>query len=200
MDERLPGSRRAGRGPRQAQGIYRATLELLTEGGYDGLTVEGVAARSGVNKTTIYRWWPDKDALLGAAVVQSDLLRISVPDTGSLRGDLRGLVRELVRLMTGQATSGVVAATLAAVAARPGLEWLAREFVADRLSGERVVFERALVRGELREAVDPALLVDLLAGAVWSRVMLRQESIPDDFAERVVDVVLDGCLGEPRSG
>lgn len=194
MDDRLPGSRRAGRGPRQAQKIYRVTLDLLAECGYDDLTVEGVAARAGVNKTTIYRWWSDKDALLGAALVQSDLLRLTVPDTGSLRGDLRGLVRELVELMTGEATSRVVVAALGAVAGRPRLEWLAREFVADRLSGERAVFDRAVARGELRAAVEPAVIVDLLAGAVWSRVMLRQAPVSEEFAEQVVDVVLDGCL------
>lgn len=194
VDDRLPGSRRAGRGPRQAQKIYRVTLDLLAECGYDDLTVEGVAARAGVNKTTIYRWWSDKDALLGAALVQSDLLRLTVPDTGSLRGDLRGLVRELVELMTGEATSRVVVAALGAVAGRPRLEWLAREFVADRLSGERAVFDRAVARGELRAAVEPAVIVDLLAGAVWSRVMLRQALVSEEFAEQVVDVVLDGCL------
>lgn len=194
VDDRLPGSRRAGRGPRQAQKIYRVTLDLLAECGYDDLTVEGVAARAGVNKTTIYRWWSDKDALLGAALVQSDLLRLTVPDTGSLRGDLRGLVRELVELMTGEATSRVVVAALGAVAGRPRLEWLAREFVADRLSGERAVFDRAVARGELRAAVEPAVIVDLLAGAVWSRVMLRQAPVSEEFAEQVVDVVLDGCL------
>lgn len=194
VDDRLPGSRRAGRGPRQAQKIYRVTLDLLAECGYDDLTVEGVAARAGVNKTTIYRWWSDKDALLGAALVQSDLLRLTVPDTGSLRGDLRGLVRELVELMTGEATSRAVVAALGAVAGRPRLEWLAREFVADRLSGERAVFDRAVARGELRAVVEPAVIVDLLAGAVWSRVMLRQAPVSEEFAEQVVDVVLDGCL------
>lgn len=194
VDDRLPGSRRAGRGPRQAQKIYRVTLDLLAECGYDDLTVEGVAARAGVNKTTIYRWWSDKDALLGAALVQSDLLRLTVPDTGSLRGDLRGLVRELVELMTGEATSRVVVAALGAVAGRPRLEWLAREFVADRLSGERAVFDRAVARGELRATVEPAVIVDLLAGAVWSRVMLRQAPVSEEFAEQVVDVVLGGCL------
>lgn len=190
--DKLPGSRRPGRGPRQAQEIYRVTLELLADGGYDGLTVEGVAARAGVNKTTIYRWWPDKDALLGAAIVQSALLRFDVPDTGSLRGDLSELVRRLVALMTG-AASGVVVAALAAVASRSSLAWLAREFVTDRLAGERAVFERAVERGELSDSVDPELIVDLLAGAVWSRVMLRQSPVSDDFADQVVEVVLRGC-------
>ncbi|EID54020.1 transcriptional regulator [Saccharomonospora xinjiangensis XJ-54] len=193
VDDKLPGSRRAGRGPRQAQAIYQVTLELLAEGGYDGVTIEGVAARSGVNKTTIYRWWADKDALLGAAIIQSSLLRFEVPDTGSLRGDLRVLVRRVVRLLTEDSTSRVVAAALSAVAGRPRLAWLAREFFADRLSGERAVFGRAAERGELSDSVDPALVLDLLAGAVWSRVILRQMPVTGEFADQVVDVVLEGC-------
>ncbi|MFD0467130.1 TetR/AcrR family transcriptional regulator [Nonomuraea thailandensis] len=78
--------------PRKQQEIFDATLRLVAERGYDGLTVEGVAERSGVNKTTIYRWWPSKAALLGAALVESDVLGFDSPDTGSLRGDLVALV------------------------------------------------------------------------------------------------------------
>lgn len=86
--------------PRKEQQIFQATLELLAAKGYEGLTVEGVAERSEVNKTTIYRWWPSKAALLAAALVKADLLAMEPPDTGSLRGDLEALVQRVVALLT----------------------------------------------------------------------------------------------------
>ncbi|HEV7977720.1 TetR/AcrR family transcriptional regulator [Amycolatopsis sp.] len=169
----MSGARRPGSGPRQAEAIFTATLQLL-EHGYDGLTMEGVAARSGVNKTTIYRWWPAEDALLGAALLDSSLLELAVPDTGSLRGDLLGLTEHVLRLLHTEPTVAVIAGALAANVGRPHLAELAKTYFADRLAKELVVFERAERRGDLRAGVDPMLVLDLLAGAVWARVMIRQ--------------------------
>ncbi|MGW0517792.1 TetR/AcrR family transcriptional regulator [Crossiella sp. NPDC003009] len=182
-------ARRSGDGPRQAEAIFTAVLELLAEHGYDGLTVEGVAARSGVHKTTIYRWWADKDALLGAALLNSALLELPVPDTGTLRGDLLALTRHVLRLLTTEPSASVVTAALAA-AGRPVLARLAHEFFADRFDRELVLFERAVARGELPADTDAKLVVDLLAGAVWTRVLLRQERPPADYAAQAVDLVL----------
>ena len=86
----VPRSRGPGR-PRDArhdQAILAATLRILQEKGYGGLTIEGVAARAGVGRPTIYRRWPSKPALVVAALVQSARLAVPVLDTGSLRRDL----------------------------------------------------------------------------------------------------------------
>ncbi|GAA2812972.1 TetR/AcrR family transcriptional regulator [Crossiella cryophila] len=182
-------ARRPGDGPRQAQAIFTATLELLAERGYDGLTMEGVAARSGVHKTTIYRWWTDKDALLGAALLNSALLELPAPDTGTLRGDLLALTGHVLRLLTTEPSASVITAALTA-AGRPVLSRLAHEFFADRLAGELVIFDRARQRGEIAADIDPKLVVDLLAGAMWTRVLLRQEQPPPGFAAQAVDLVL----------
>ncbi|MEV4188745.1 TetR/AcrR family transcriptional regulator, partial [Streptosporangium canum] len=100
--------------PRKEQQIFRATLELLAGKGYDGLTVEGVAERSGVNKTTIYRWWPSKAALLAAALVEADLLAMEPPDTGSLRKDLEALVQGVAALLTRPPAADIAVAALGA--------------------------------------------------------------------------------------
>ncbi|MFG3436090.1 TetR/AcrR family transcriptional regulator [Nonomuraea sp. NPDC047897] len=176
-------------GPRKQQEIFDATLRLVAERGYDGLTVEGVAERSGVNKTTIYRWWPSKAALLGAALVEADVLGFEPPDTGSLRGDLVALVEGVVRLLTEPPARDVVVAALGAAVRHPDLD--ARAFFADRFARERQIFERAARRGE-PAAADPMLVVDLLAGAVWLRAVFRGLPLDDDFASRAVSAVLDG--------
>jgi AcrR family transcriptional regulator len=187
--------RRPGKGPRHAVEIYRATLDLLVERGYDGLTIEGVAAHSGVNKTTIYRWWQSKDDLLCSAFIETNLLKLDVVHTGSLRGDLIAVTNQVVDLLTSEEAGRVTRASLGGLD-RPGLARFVEMFCAERLEAEKHIFQRAVVRGEIDPEVDPATIVDLLAGAIWYRVLVRQTGLPGDFAERLVDIVLAGL---PRS-
>lgn len=184
------------RGPRRARDIFDAALTLLGELGYDGVTIEGVAARSGVNKTTLYRWWPSKDALLREAIVESRLLELRIPDTGNLRDDLTGLLTQILRLLTGRGSgrlASMIPMAIQAATHRPELAELAREFLTDRLSRELPVFDRAVRRGELRADVDPKLLMDLLTGALWVRVFLRGERPTRPFVDSVVDLALAGA-------
>lgn len=192
MSERKQGTRPSG-GPRKAPEIFDATLELLAEKGYDGLTVEGVAQRSGVNKTTLYRWWPSKGALLGAALTGARQLDLAPPDTGSLRGDLEALLRTVVTLLTAPPASDIAVSALGAVTHSPELAVHVRDFFADRIARERPLFDRAVARGELAADTEPMLLVDLLAGAAWLRVVLRQLPIEEDFVSRAVNTVLNGA-------
>lgn len=187
--------RRTAGAPRQAAAIFAAALELLADKGYDGLTMEAVAARSGVNKTTLYRWWPAKDALLAAALTDSDLLSFPMPDTGSLRGDLLGLARAIAGLLTDPATAPVATAVLAAAPARPQLAAVGAAFFAERLGREQPVFERAVARGELDPGCDPAAIMDLLAGAIWFRLLLRGRPLTPEYLSGVVDLVVDGLPG-----
>jgi AcrR family transcriptional regulator len=184
-------TRREGNGPRQAVAIFRATLELLVEHGYEGLTIEGVAARSKVNKTTIYRWWPAKDALLAAAMIDSEVLEKNVTDTGSLRGDLIELTGQVVRLLTAVPGGRIAKAALGGLS-RPGLASLVQMFCAERMEREKPIFDRALQRGELSREVDPAMVVDMLAGAIWYRLLIRQTPMTDGYTEAIVDTVLNG--------
>lgn len=176
--------------PRKKQAIFEATLALVAERGYDGLTIEGVADQSGVNKTTIYRWWPSKAALLGAALVEAELLEFDPPDTGSLRGDLVAMVETIGRLLSEPPTREVAVAALGAAVRHPELD--ARRFFTDRFAREQEIFERAVRRGELDPGTDPMLIVDLLGGAVWIRAVFRGLPIKDGFAHEAVSAVLDG--------
>ncbi|GAA4558570.1 TetR/AcrR family transcriptional regulator [Planotetraspora kaengkrachanensis] len=179
--------------PRKQRQILDATLELLAEKGYEGLTIEGVAGRSGVNKTTIYRWWPSKAALLGAALVGAEALEFDPPDTGSLAGDLRGLVEGVARLLTVSPSSDIAVAALGAAVHDPALAEAAKGFFADRFAREAPIFERARERGEIDASADPMLIVDLLAGAVWLRAVFRRLPLDQDFTDRAVALVLHGA-------
>ncbi|PBC80414.1 transcriptional regulator, TetR family [Streptomyces sp. 2224.1] len=194
MSEERNGTRRGG-GPRKAQEIFDATLDLLAEKGYEGLTIEGVAQRSGVNKTTLYRWWPSKGALLGAALVGARQLELTPPDTGSLEGDLEALLSTMTTLLTARPASDIAVAALGAVTHSPELASHVKDFFADRIAREQVVFDRAVARGDIAADTDPMLLMDLLAGAAWVRIVLRQLPLEKDFVARTVRTVLNGARG-----
>ncbi len=179
-------------GPRRTSEILDATLHLLAERGYEQLTIEGVAERAGVNKTTIYRWWPSKAALLGAALIDAPLLRFTAPDTGSLHGDLTALVQALVRMLTEPPSAAVAVAAFGAAAQNADLAAYARAFFADRLAAELPIFTRAAQRGELAPDADPVLIMDALAGAVWVRVVLRQLPIEEGYAAKLGSVLCAG--------
>ncbi|MFJ6013538.1 TetR/AcrR family transcriptional regulator [Streptomyces sp. NPDC092952] len=182
---------RPGRGPRAAEAIFDTTLRHLAERGYARLTIEAVAQEAGVNKTTIYRWWPSKPALLRAALIHARALELDIPDTGSLRGDLVALVERIIGMLTNGRTEPVARALTSGTGLPDDeLASLTRDFFANRFSREQPVFTRAVARGELPEDTDPMLLLDLIAGAVWVRVLLRREPAPPDFARDVVDAVL----------
>lgn len=191
MSEERNGTRRGG--PRKAQEIFDATLDLLAEKGYEGLTIEGVAQRSGVNKTTLYRWWPSKGALLGAALIGARQLELTPPDTGSLEGDLEALLGTMTTLLTARPASAIAVAVLGAVTHSPELASHVKDFFADRIAREQAVFDRAVARGEIAADTDPMLLMDLLAGAAWVRIVLRQLPLEKDFVARTVRTVLNGA-------
>lgn len=178
--------------PRHAPAVFAAVLALLGERGYDDLTVEEVAIRAGVNKTTIYRWWSGKAALVGAALVEGTALDLEVPDTGSLRGDLLVVTRTFLELLTAPETSRIATEVMGAASHNAELAAIAQQFFAERLERERIVVERAHDRGEINPDVDPMLLMDLLGGALWMRTVFRGVPAGPHLAEHVVDAVLSG--------
>ena len=129
-------ARRPGR-PRDArrdEAILAATLEILKEQGYVGLTIERVAVTAGVGRPTIYRRWPSKPALVVAALVHSTRLAIPVVDTGSLRRDLIAVQRRQVDLMSSPDSRRVTAGLIADLATDPEL---AQSYVSQYLAPRR---------------------------------------------------------------
>lgn len=181
------------RRPRKAQEILAATLELLAARGYDALNIEAVAAKAAVNKTTIYRSWSSKDELLAAALRQAPSLELHIPDTGTLRGDLVDIARQIAHLLSDEPSRRVAVVMLAAAPERPAITAASMSFFADRLQQERVIFERAAERGELAVSVEPGVAMDLLAGALWFRLLLRSEPVDEGYLATLVDTVLAGA-------
>jgi AcrR family transcriptional regulator len=186
------------RDPQVDRAILGATLELLGEDGFDGLSIEAVAARAGVGKTTVYRRWPSKiplvvDALTAmkaptqAAVAEGMSTREALvramggftkPDQGSAARVLAGLVDAMSR-------NEELAAAVRSV------------LVAERERGLVAVIERGKARGEIRPDVDARVMVDLLGGPVVLRRLITGAPVNQRLAHTIVDLVLDGAAPTP---
>jgi len=182
------------RSPESHQAIVAATQELLAEVGYRRLTVEGVAARAGVGKQTIYRWWPSLAALvLEAYLAGSDAVLPPPADSGSTHEDVRALIGWLVAVLAAPTGGRVVAGLVADMQHDPALaEGFHREIVPARRRAMHDALERARARGEIRADADLDVAVDMLHGAVFYRLLLSGEPLDDDFAATLAAQVLAG--------
>jgi AcrR family transcriptional regulator len=182
------------RSERSHRAIIDATQELLVELGYRELTIEGVAARAGVGKQTIYRWWPSRAALvLEAYLAGSEAVLPPPPDSGSTRKDIRALLGWLVAVLAEPTGGRVVAGLLGDLQHDRDLaEGFRRDVVPARRQAMLAALERGRERGEIRADVDADLAVDALHGAVFYRLLLSGEPLDADFVEQLADQALDG--------
>ena len=193
--------RRRGRprDPGYDKAILDATLEILNNKGYAGLSIDGVAAKTGVGRPTIYRRWPSKAALVIAALTQSPLLT-PAHDTGALRDDLLAFLSDQVRLMNLPASRRITAGLVADLVADPELsETYLGDYVGQRQAAVREALLRGIERGELRPDANLDLIYDLLMGPLFMRSVVRDETLSADMAEQMVDIVLS-AFGSMRKG
>jgi AcrR family transcriptional regulator len=170
-----------------------ATAELLAVVGYDGLTMDAVAQRAGVAKTTLYRRWPAKPQLVADVLTIRAEARLPALDTGDLRADLvvhLRAVRDGFATPNGRAVLGV----LTAANRLPELATLVRErFVTARRAAIGRLLVAAAARGEARADLDVDLVIDLLVGPLYYRLLVSGQPLTDDFVDGVVDAVLAGA-------
>lgn len=185
--------------PRSAQAdaaILDATLDLLAEGGYAALTMEGVADRAGVGKATLYRRWKSPEEAVVAAV-SSFVEEIRIPDSGSVDEDLRLLMGQAVEVYRGR-PGRVLPGLLAAMAAS---EEVGRSVRTHLLEGRRAalatVLRRGMERGELHPDADIELMLDFLGGPLFYRILVTGGPLDADLVDGVVDVVLHGAARTP---
>ncbi len=193
-----PAPRGRPRSERSHRAILDAANELLAERGFVDLTIEEVAQRAGVGKTTIYRRWPSKGTLVFEAFASDYRNRLPPQDTGSLRGDLLAVLRGFIKIAKGTVTGRTLVGLIAEVQRDPELAEVWRErFVGPVREQHRQMFERAFERGEASPDADPEVLLDLVFGAAYHRLLQSHLPLSDRFAQDVVDIVVAGV--QPRS-
>ncbi len=173
--------------------ILRSALKLLGENGFSDLTIEDVAAHASVGKATVYRWWPNKAALIADAFASSATRKLHFPDTGSLRTDMSQQMRQLIKVFRSR-RGRIVSAILAGGQSDRDLIAAFRErFLWPRRREAYTTLRRGILRGELRKNVDMDLLLDSLYGPIYMRFLIRHDQLTPDFVDHLCELVLSGA-------
>ncbi|MFV2018344.1 TetR/AcrR family transcriptional regulator [Micromonospora sp. LOL_023] len=181
----------ARRNEQSRRAILAAALALLTEQGYPAVTIEAIAARAGVGKQTIYRWWRGKGAVILDALTDNLPDALALPDTGDLQADLRQVLRATVAEFADPRLS----ATTRAIT----IETLTDEELADQARDRLLRPQLDMVRARLAAARDAGQVrpdaaldqvVELLFGPLYHRWLLRTGPLTDDYADSIVDLVV----------
>jgi AcrR family transcriptional regulator len=184
---------RHGRSEAARLAVLEAADDLLVEHGFAGVTIEGIAAKAGVAKQTIYRWWPSKSDILFDALIVDAAEFFAPPGHADLAADLRDHLGQLATFLT-TTDAGAVFRALAgqaqhapAVAAR-----FEAEFVGQQRERDRAPFLVADQRGELPAGTDIDAVIDRLVGPIYYRVLITR----DDITRPFIDTLVDRCLAE----
>lgn len=185
-----PGRRRS---TQVHQAILQATKDELEKVGYRDMTIEGIAARAGVGKKTIYRWWPSKAALALEMLATSPEAYVPFSDIGSLKEDL--LVYFEYSFAGLQGKAGTVLSGLAAEAQlNPEFaREFQRVFIVPRKRELIACLQRSVQRGELAASTNLEVLADLIYGAKWYRFLLYPAPLDAAFAREMVEIILRLC-------
>jgi AcrR family transcriptional regulator len=186
------------RGDRLVANVLEATIAELSHLGVESISVENVAERARVNKTTIYRRWPTPEKLIRAALLHIASEGIVVPDEGTLRADLSKLIDMLRILLASPHTHALIRMHLGGTM-RGDLARLARTIQREKDEQMKTIFVRAVARGELPPGTDVDLLYHTLVGAFFNLAVFRREPASDARMEQAVDLILLGARNTTAS-
>jgi AcrR family transcriptional regulator len=172
--------------------VLEAGADLLLEGGLAAVTMEGIAARAGVSKVTIYKWWPTRGAVAIDSYFHRFRQTISFEDTGDLACDLQGQVVAMVEAFRGRAGQ-VMAELIGQAQSDPDLaETLRAKWIEPRREVSAAIVQRAIDRGEIDPETDIQVLLDQVYGPIYFRLTIRHQPLDVALTETLVRTALDG--------
>jgi AcrR family transcriptional regulator len=175
--------------------VFQATLAELGLRGYAELSLDAVAARSGVHRTTIYRRWRSRHQLVAEAFMDLADRTLEIPDSGNIDHDARGLARSVAVTLSQSVGAAAVRAMVAAKQADERYT-IARRFWASRLVAVRPMVERAVQRGQLPHATDAAQVISAIAAPLYFRLLVTDEPLTPAAA----DLAATAALAAARAG
>jgi AcrR family transcriptional regulator len=175
-----PGTTRpGGRTARTAAAVLAAAIEELSVRDYADISVESIAARAGVHKTTVYRRWGSKVEIIRQALVGAASEHIHVPDTGSVDRDLLLLARAVQAVLAGPQSGPVTTALIVGALSSAELAEVMRHYWEVRLEAISVIVERAVSRGELPAGTNPAALMRTLAAPLFYQLLVARAAVTE---------------------
>lgn len=196
-----PAARRGRpRSERAHQAILKATADLMREQGYGSLSIEGIAARAGVGKQTIYRWWPSKGAVAVDAFLSEIVPAASWVDTGNFRADLVAQLMRAIAVYRDPEFGPHIAAITCAAQHDPALAaiFYERALMPSR-EGHRAIIGKAQAAGEVRADIGIDLAIDITYSVIWYRLLVGPTRLDDLDPVALSEVVLRAITPDPGS-
>jgi AcrR family transcriptional regulator len=193
----LPARAGRPRSERARLAVLEAGADLLVEGGLGAASIEAVAARAGVSKVTIYKWWPSRGSVAVDAFFHRYRQTIDFPDTGDLATDLTGQIRLLITAFRGRA-GAIMAELIGQAQSDPALaDTLRSRWLQPRRDATTAVLLRAVERGEIGAETDIPVVLDQLYAPLYYRLTMKHEPLTAGLADVLVRTVLDGIRARP---
>jgi AcrR family transcriptional regulator len=187
-----PGRPGRPRSERARLAILDAGADLLLEGGLAAATIEGIAARAGVSKVTIYKWWPSRGAVAVDSFFHRYRQTLSVEATGDLARDLTAQVLAVISDFRGRAGE-VMAELIGQAQTDPELaRTLRTRWLDPRRQASAALVQRSADRGEIAADVDIQVFLDQIYAPLYFRLTMRHQPLDDSLAQTLVRTVLDG--------
>jgi AcrR family transcriptional regulator len=184
-DAVAPGTTRpGGRTARTRAAVLRATVAELATAGYDQLSLDAVAGRAGVHKTTVYRRWGDRERLVADALKALAAGRIQIPDTGDVDVDLHLLAGSVVETLASPEGAATVRAMVAGAQRSQIVHGIVTTFWAERTEQAGAIVRRAVERGQLPAGTSPAAVIRQLGAPLYHQLLVTLEPLDSGSAER----------------
>jgi AcrR family transcriptional regulator len=191
----VPGTTRpGGRTARVADAVFAAAVAELSSRDYADISVESIADRAGVHKTTVYRRWGSKAELIRQVLTGVAGTAIPVPDTGSIGEDLQALARAVGAILSDPGGAAITRALIVGGLASPEIAGLMSQFWAGRLAAISVIVDRATARGQLPAGTDPAALMHAMAAPLYYELLVTRVPVTERDANRGAAAALAAAL------
>jgi len=194
LDEAGPRGRGRPRDEVARGRILESALEVLEEAGFANTTTDAIAERAGASKATIYRWWPNKAAVLIEALRQQVAQEMPFPDTGDVKRDIQEQLQNFMKLLTGR-RGRIFKAFIAAAQSDPEFAEAFRSvWIQPRRTEAKAVLERHKIAGALPKNTDLEVVMDLIYGPIYFRLLAGHAPLTAEFADEIAEFALRGLM------
>ncbi|OPJ64307.1 TetR/AcrR family transcriptional regulator [Clostridium chromiireducens] len=172
--------------------ILSAAYDLLLENGFGAVTIEKIAERAEVSKATIYKWWPNKAAVVMDAFFDAAVVRLPVPDTGSVISDMIIQVKNLAKFLLSREGKVINEIIAEGQSDQKLAETYRTVYFKPRRLDSRYILERGILRGELNKDLNIELVMDLIFGPLFYRILITGDVVDNEFIDNMINYVFKG--------